>query len=75
MAKKTYKKLKIWQKADKIFEMICEDVGKWPNNKIANAISISYWTLAVLWFLILLRATVAAGQESLNNFSEFPEDQ
>jgi len=39
MDKKSYKNLKIWQKADKIFDMICEDVKKWPNNKIANAIS------------------------------------
>lgn len=38
MEKKSYKNLKIWQKADKIFDMICEDTKKWPNSKIANAV-------------------------------------
>ncbi len=35
---KDYKNLKVWQKADLVFDMVCEDIKKWSNNKIANAI-------------------------------------
>lgn len=36
---KFFKNLIIWQKGQEIFGMVCEDVKKWPNDKIANAIS------------------------------------
>lgn len=36
---KDYKNLKVWQKADILFSMVCKDVSKWPNNRIANSIS------------------------------------
>jgi len=36
---KDYKNLEIWQIADKIFDMICEDVKKWPNTPVARSIS------------------------------------
>lgn len=38
MEEKDFKKLLIWQKADKIFDMVCEDVRKWPNDPISNSI-------------------------------------
>jgi four helix bundle protein len=37
--RKSYHDLKIWQKADEIFDMICADVASWPNTKTANVIS------------------------------------
>lgn len=37
--RKTFKDLIIWQKGQQIFEMVCEDVKKWPKSKTANAIS------------------------------------
>jgi len=36
---KDYKNLERWQIADKIFNMICEDVKKWRSTPIARAIS------------------------------------
>jgi four helix bundle protein len=39
MGAKDHKDLKIWQRADLIFDMICEDIKKWPNNRVANAIA------------------------------------
>lgn len=39
MRRKSFKDLLIWQKASKIFEMVCEDIAKWPKTKEANAIA------------------------------------
>ena len=36
---KNYKEIKIWQKGDLVFDMVCEDVERWPNTKVANIIS------------------------------------
>lgn len=36
---KSYKEIKIWQKGDLVFDMVCEDVERWPNTKVANIIS------------------------------------
>ena len=36
---KSYKNLKIWQKADLVLDMVCEDIKNWPNDKVANSIS------------------------------------
>lgn len=36
---KSYQDLRVWQKADLIFDMVCEDVKKWPRDKIADSIS------------------------------------
>lgn len=36
---KSYKEIKIWQKGDLVFDMVCEDVERWPNTKVANVIS------------------------------------
>lgn len=38
-SKRSFKDLKIWQLSEEIFEMICEDVKKWPKTKVASAIS------------------------------------
>lgn len=37
--KKDYQNLLIWQKAHKIFQMVCEDISQWPSNPIARSIS------------------------------------
>jgi len=36
---KDYKDLEIWRIADRIFDMICEDVKKWRSTPIARSIS------------------------------------
>lgn len=36
---KDYKDLIIWQKADLIFDMVCEDIKRWPNGKVTNSIA------------------------------------
>ena len=36
---KNYKDLIIWQKADLVFDMVCEDIKRWSDNKIANSIA------------------------------------
>ncbi len=36
---KDYKNLEIWRIADRIFDMICEDVKKWHSTPIARSIS------------------------------------
>lgn len=36
---KSFKDLIIWQKAQKVFEMVCEDIKKWPRNTIAISIA------------------------------------
>ena len=38
-SRKNYKDLRIWQLSEEIFEMICEDIKKWPKNIIVNAIT------------------------------------
>lgn len=35
---KSYKEIKIWQKGDLVFDMVCEDMERWPNTKVANVI-------------------------------------
>lgn len=35
---RNYKSIKVWQKADELFDCVCEDVAKWPKDRIANAI-------------------------------------
>jgi len=37
-SQKSFRDLKIWHKAAAIFDMVCEDVKKWPSNKVANSI-------------------------------------
>lgn len=37
--RKSFKSLKIWQKADLMFRMACVDVGEWPYTPIAKTIS------------------------------------
>ena len=37
--KRSYKDLIVWQKADKLFHMVADDVSRWPNTNIAKAIS------------------------------------
>ncbi len=32
---RSYRELEVWQMAEKLFEMICEDYRKLPKNKIA----------------------------------------
>lgn len=39
MDRKSFKNLILWQKAYRAFEMIVEDVEKWPKNPIFRAIS------------------------------------
>lgn len=39
MVRKSFKDLRIWQLSEEIFEMICEDIKKWPSAIIAKAIS------------------------------------
>ena len=36
--KKSFQDLKIWQVAMEMFEMVCEDVSKWPRTQISRAI-------------------------------------
>lgn len=36
---KSFKDLIIWQRAQELFEMVCEDIKKWPKTVIANAIA------------------------------------
>lgn len=36
---KCFRDLIVWQKADLMFDMLCNDVGKFPNNKIAWVIT------------------------------------
>jgi len=36
---KSYKYLIIWQRAQELFEMVCEDTKKWPKTIIANTIA------------------------------------
>lgn len=36
---KSFKDLKIWQKADLIMTMVYQDVRKWPNDRIASSIA------------------------------------
>lgn len=38
MVKKSYQDLLIWKKADEIYDMVCEDVKKWPHDSIANSL-------------------------------------
>lgn len=37
--KKNYKDLRLWQLSEEIFEMVCEDIRKWPRTIVARAIS------------------------------------
>ncbi len=36
---KSFKDLIIWQKAQKVFEMVCEDIKAWPRNTISLSIA------------------------------------
>ena len=36
---KDYRDLKVWQKAEEVFRMVCEDIKKFPQNRVAWTIS------------------------------------
>lgn len=36
---RSYRELKVWEAVEEVFGMVCEDVKKFPNNRIA-------WTIA-----------------------------
>jgi len=38
-SQKSFRDLKIWHKADIIFDMVCRDIRRWPSDKIANSIA------------------------------------